>query len=79
MYGNIIVASNAPDIPEIIKDGYNWMLFNAWDAQDLAKKLIPIINNKKTYEYLVENGYQEVEKYSIDRIVKRILEVLFIA
>ena len=58
-----IIASNIDGIPELIKDGYNGLLFEKVNVDDLAQKIRMVLNNKTLAATLAENGYSYVQKY----------------
>ena len=51
-----IIASNVGGIPEIIKDGYNGLLFESENVDDLAEKIRLVLSNKKYPTMLRNNG-----------------------
>ena len=55
-----IIASNLEGISEIIKDGYNGILYNADDSDDLAKKLQYLLKNKTISENIAEQAWIEL-------------------
>jgi len=68
--GKAIVASNIGGIPELVRGGYNGLLFKAEDHLDLAEKMIFMINNKAFRYALAENGKRFVNaKFSWSKMV----------
>ena len=58
-----IIASNIDGVPDLIKDGYNGLLFKSEDHEDLADKIRRILNDKPFADSLAENGFIHVQKY----------------
>lgn len=58
-----IIASNIDGVPELIKDGYNGLLFEKENVDDLAQKIRLVLRNKTLAASLAENGYSYVQKY----------------
>jgi len=57
-----IIASNIDGVPDLIKDGFNGLLFEKENVEDLAEKIKLILSNTKLAESLAQNGYQYVQK-----------------
>ena len=77
-----IIASNVDGIPYYIKHGFNGLLFESENIEDLAEKIKIILSNPDYAKKLAENGYKYVHQYlSEERYVKcfkkMIEEVLF--
>ncbi len=58
-----IIASNVGGIPTYIKDGYNGLLFQSENVQDLAEKMRELLSDRVYARKLAENGYHYVHKY----------------
>ncbi len=66
-----VVASNVDGIPHYIKHGYNGLLFESENVEDLAIKIRFILNKPDYAAQLAENGYKYVHEYlSEDRYVE---------
>ena len=57
-----IIASDVGGIPEVIKDGYNGLLFKSEKVDDLAQKIRLILSNKKIASELRNNAYYYVKE-----------------
>ena len=57
-----IIASNVDGIPTVIKDGFNGLLFEKENVDDLADKIRTILSDKKLAERLAENGFDYVQQ-----------------
>ena len=74
-----VIASNTGGIPDIIIDNYNGLLFQNEDAEDLAKKMIWLLQNKEAREKMCINARKVFEeKYCIDNLLTR-FEALMLA
>jgi glycosyltransferase involved in cell wall biosynthesis len=55
-----IIASNVDGIPTYIKHGYNGLLFESENVDDLAIKIKDVLNNSEYATTLAENAYAYV-------------------
>jgi glycosyltransferase involved in cell wall biosynthesis len=58
-----IIASNIDGVPDLIKDGYNGLLFKSENHADLADKISLILSDNNLANQLAENGFNYVQKY----------------
>jgi glycosyltransferase involved in cell wall biosynthesis len=58
--GKAVIASDIGGIPELVRDGYNGLLFRAGDVLDLANKMSLLIKDKNLRLTLAENGQRFV-------------------
>jgi len=77
-----IIASNVDGIPYYIKHGFNGLLFESENVEDLAEKIRIILSNPDYAKKLAENGYKYVhehlsEEHYVKCFKKMIEEVLF--
>ncbi|MDF9830655.1 glycosyltransferase [Parabacteroides sp. PF5-6] len=49
--GTPVIGSRMGGIPDLIDEGINGMLFDAWDTDELAKKMTEIVNGHKSFDY----------------------------
>ncbi|MCP4266171.1 MAG: glycosyltransferase, exosortase A system-associated [Candidatus Brocadiaceae bacterium] len=57
----LVVASDVGGHKELIKNGYNGMLFEAGNKEELAKTVINLFNNRGVWNDLLDNGREYVE------------------
>ncbi len=57
-----IIASRVDGVPSIIKDGYNGLLFESENVEDLAEKMRIILRDNHFAETLAKNGFDYVSK-----------------
>lgn len=68
--GKPIVASNVGGISNIIENGKNGFLVEKEKPDELAKKIIYLINNKIVADEFVKNNKTNVKKFDIKRVIK---------
>ena len=61
--GKPIIASNVGGVYSIIKDGYNGLLFEKENVNDLAEKMHYLLSNPEVATKLADNGFLEVQEY----------------
>ena len=57
-----IIASNVGGVHAVIKDGYNGLLFETENVEDLAEKIKLVLTDNDLAEKLAQNGYQYVQE-----------------
>lgn len=74
-----IVASNCSSCPEVVGDA--GLLFNPKSSEDLADKIVELMDNKELYEKLKEKGLERVKQFTWERaaeqyygVYKKVLE-----
>jgi len=60
-----VIASDVEGLNEIIHDKHNGLLFKSKDEDDLVEKIKLIYNDGKLRKRLIENGFEDIKKYSI--------------
>lgn len=74
-YGCPTVATAVGGIKEIIMDGYNGLLANAESSEDIAHKVIALINNPKKMKELSKNAVEDcVKRFSPDVVATQSIE-----
>lgn len=58
-----IIASNVGGVYSIVKDGYNGLLFEKENVNDLAEKIHYLLSHPEVADRLSENGYREVQEH----------------
>ena len=68
MSGNPVLASDTGANLELIEEGKNGWLFKEGDAEDLAKKMKTILENREQIGQMGRQAYREAEgKFLSDR------------
>ena len=68
-----IIASNVGGIPEVIKNGYNGLLFKSENVDDLADKIRLVLSNKKFALMLGNNAFYMLRKNCLKSVMRRII------
>jgi len=55
-----VVATNVGGIPEVVKDGYNGLLFEPRNWKDLAEKITFLLNDDEMRERMGKNAKKSV-------------------
>ena len=72
-----VIASAAGGVPEMITDGYNGLLFEKENPQDLARKLLTLAANTTLRNQLAQQARQSYEeKFTIQRHVQQVINML---
>jgi glycosyltransferase involved in cell wall biosynthesis len=58
-----IVASNVDGIPQYVRNGFNGLLFESENVEDLANKIRIVLGDPSYAAYLAESGYRYVHEY----------------
>ena len=72
-YGLPVISSNASCMPEVLGDAA--IYFDPTDTADMARVISETINNPVTLKDMQEKGYDQVKKYSWEKMAKETLEV----
>lgn len=71
-----VIASNIEGPSELIKDGYNGLLFKPLDEVELSEKILELITNIEKRKWIARNGYNTfVENYHIDDYVRKLNKI----
>lgn len=88
-FGRVVAESLACGIPvvafeneksghkDIIQNGKNGFLVPFGKEETMAKTIIDLFNDKNLYNRLKENTVVSVEKFSVDKIVDKIIELIY--
>jgi len=68
-----VISANASCLPEIY--GQAAVYFNPLEVKDMAEKIEKVVKNKKLKQELIKKGYQQVEKYSWEKMARETLRV----
>lgn len=72
-HGAPVVSSNATCLPEVYGD--TAVYFDPLDVDAIAEAIQRVLTDEKLRENLVKRGYEQVEKYSWERMARQTLEV----
>lgn len=75
-FGKPVVVSDMGGNKELVKDHWNGVIFKAGDSDDLANKMLFLINNKKILKRYGFNGRKLIEeKYNTKTYYSKIIAV----
>jgi phosphatidylinositol alpha-1,6-mannosyltransferase len=57
-----VIAGNAGGVPDAVVDGLNGLLVDPENSEELARKILQLLNNDKLRYELAERGYERVIK-----------------
>ena len=63
-----IVAASVDGVPELIKDGYNGLLFTSEDYMDLANKIRMVLSDAGLADRIAGNGYNHVREHLSEKV-----------
>lgn len=64
-----VVGTSVGGIPEIIENGYNGLLVEPGNAQQLAQALIQVLTDNGLRERLIKGGLNTVSQFSVERMM----------
>lgn len=70
-----IVAANAGALPELVKNDKNGYLFNPKDSNEMADKIIKILENKQLREKMSKNSLEMVTTHTVETSFKKIISL----
>jgi glycosyltransferase involved in cell wall biosynthesis len=70
-----IVATNAGGIPEIVTDGENGFLVEPRDSQQLAEKILLVLQNESISKRFSVNNTNKAKRYNWEEIVTSLEKV----
>jgi glycosyltransferase involved in cell wall biosynthesis len=74
--GKAIVASNSGQIGEVLEDGYNGILVNPGDEEDLANAIIHLSQEPQKRVFLGQNARRNaIENHSWDNYIRRLEQI----
>jgi len=72
-----VIGSDAGGIPDIIIDGFNGLLFENENTEDLSKKIIELFGNRERRNLMALNARKTFEeKYCVDKLPGRFEQLL---
>jgi len=74
-YGLPVIATSVGGIPELVCHGENGFLIEPRDYETLAKYILILLRNKKSWERMSRNCKETAERFSTETMVKKTVEV----
>jgi len=70
-----VISSDLPELNELFVNYEDIVLAKPKDVNDLSKKIIEVLNNKKLRDKIAVNGYKKSKQFDVKRITKEYLEI----
>lgn len=68
-----IIISNVTALPEIYKDSA--LYFDPYDVNDIANKIITLLNNENLQKELIGKGFENIKRFSWETSAKKIIDI----
>lgn len=72
-----VISTRNPGVLEYAVDGYNCMLTNIGDPDDLAKAIIELLDNDVKRANLIKGGIETAKKFSLEKSIKELENYLY--
>jgi len=73
--GTPVIGSRVQGILDIIRDGYNGILVQPTDINEISESIIKVLEDESLRESLIENGLRFVQRYKWENISQQYLEL----
>jgi len=71
-----VITTNVCGNPEVIKDGYNGLLVEYNNKEQLKKAILKLWRDEKLQKKIIENGHKTLEKFKLEKMINKTLEIL---
>lgn len=75
-FGVPVITTNIGGNPELIKDGYNGILVEYNNKEQLKEAILRLYNNQELKDKFVENSNKELKKFSLGEMLKETIKIL---
>ena len=75
-YGCVRVATRTSGAKELIKDGFDGLLCEINDADQMSEKLAKMLQDEAKMGEFVKNARARLDEFSVEQIYKKWLELL---
>jgi glycosyltransferase involved in cell wall biosynthesis len=75
-FGKPCIASNIGGNPEVITHGYNGLLFEPYNHNELKEHILKLVNDNDYYNKLADGALESTLKFNIDNNFKRVEDLL---
>lgn len=70
--GNLVIATDAPGVSELIDNGNTGFLISPNSPEELANKIINVLNNSRSHVKIAKNGQKyALENFNIDNFIDK--------
>lgn len=73
VHGCPVASSNATCLPEVYGDAAHY--FDPEEIEDMAEKIVEVIDNEKLRDKMIEKGYQQVKKFSWKKMAEETIDI----
>ena len=75
--GKPIIGAQSGATPELVKDGFNGLLYKSGNHQDLAEKIKYLVNHPEEAKQMGVNGFEWASKeFTIEKCASQVLDIL---
>jgi len=67
-----VIISRQSGISEILN---NCLKVDFWDTDEMANKILAVLENKELEECLADNGFAEIDRFNWDNVAEKIIEI----
>jgi glycosyltransferase involved in cell wall biosynthesis len=71
-----IITTNVCGNPEMIQDGYNGLLVEYNNKEQLKNAILRLWDNKELRNKFIENGYKTLEKFKLENMINQTIIAL---
>lgn len=72
-FGVPVVVSNKTSIPEVVN--INACFFDPKNLEEMSIKILEVINNEESRNYIIENGYKRIKNFSWEKCAADTVEI----
>ena len=73
--GTPAIVSDVPGHLDVVREGYDALVYSANDPADLAKRIVDLSKSRQLCMHLSRNGRRTATKYSWDKSFHKLLEI----
>jgi len=74
LYGTPVITSNNSSLPEVCQDAALYV--DPYDVQDIANKIYYLLNNKNEQEKLIQAGFKNIKKFTLQKSLEKHLKII---
>lgn len=71
-----VIVSNVCGNPEIVRDGYNGLLVEYNNKEQLKDAILKLWRNEELRKKFIENSYKTLKKFNLEDMINKTLEIL---
>lgn len=75
--GGILIASNTPPVREVIEDGFNGLLFDFFNPQEIVNRLEEMLDSRNKFDHIRDNArHTIIENYDLKDMIHKQLNLI---